>query len=157
MRMWHKGWISALPKQQLLVQWKDCCCISKELATKGELTDNFLRKILEYPVGHFQTYCELILIEMSQRGCEVSKKTYDNLCRNISIISGRRICKDQSPMKLFEGWHDDTYFWHDYSDLNNEYISAKIVKEEWQKIHSVAELKREYEVMYEGRYIDGKR
>lgn len=145
MRLWHKELISVLPRQQLLSQWRECCCIAKNIATKGTPNHILVNKILEYPIGHFQTYCELVLIEMSQRGYEVKNNSYRELCKNISIISGNRICKDRPPMKLYEDWHNDRYFWQCYFNLQEKYDCERIPEEEWNKIDRVAIKKSDIE------------
>ena len=35
MRLWHKDLIPYLPKQQLISQWRECCCIAKNIADNG--------------------------------------------------------------------------------------------------------------------------
>ena len=35
MRLWHKDLIDVLPRQQLISQWREICCIAKNIAEKG--------------------------------------------------------------------------------------------------------------------------
>lgn len=35
MRLWHKELIPYLPRQQLIAQWRECCAIASNLASKG--------------------------------------------------------------------------------------------------------------------------
>ena len=145
MRLWHKELIPVLPRQQLLAQWRECCCIAKNIAIKGTPNHILVNKILEYPIGHFQTYCELVIIEMGQRGYEVKQSSYKELCDNISIISGNRMCKDKPPMKLYEDWHSDRYFWQCYFNLQEKYDCEGIPEEEWQEVENLAANKERME------------
>lgn len=52
MRLWHKDLIQILPKNQLLSQWRECCCIAKNIAINHILVN----KIMDYGIAHFYSY-----------------------------------------------------------------------------------------------------
>lgn len=51
MRLWHYKLISYLPRQQLIAQWRECCAIANNLASKGTLNHLLVNKITEYPIA----------------------------------------------------------------------------------------------------------
>ena len=46
MRLWHKDLIPYLPRQQLLGQWRECCCIAKSIHDKGSPNHLLVNKII---------------------------------------------------------------------------------------------------------------
>ena len=68
MRLWHKDLIEVLPRQQLVAQWRECCCIAKNLAENGTPNHILVNRILEYTSEHFTEYCLSIHKEMIRRG-----------------------------------------------------------------------------------------
>ena len=85
MRLWHKDLIPVLPDKQLLGQWRECCAIAKNIATKGTPNHLLVNKIMDYPIGHFYIYGVLVYTEMKARGfkCEFAKfATLVNDCTN---------------------------------------------------------------------------
>ena len=68
MRLWHKDLLSALPSQQLVAQWRECCAIARNIAVIGTPNHILVNKIMDYPISHFYTYSNLVLEEMYKRG-----------------------------------------------------------------------------------------
>ena len=56
MRLWHKYLIPYLPKQQLLGQWRECCCIARNININGTPNHILVNKIIDYPYSHKNTY-----------------------------------------------------------------------------------------------------
>ena len=56
MRLWHKELIDVLPRQQLLGQWRECCCIALNLSKSGTPNHILVNKILDYPIDEFFEY-----------------------------------------------------------------------------------------------------
>ena len=143
MRLWHKDLISVLPRQQLLSQWRECCCIAKNLNENGTPNHLLVNKILDYPISHFKNYTELIIGEIENRGYKISTNSelkfliniYDFM-KSLGQINDL-ICFND----LFSKWHNDRYFWQCYYNLQEKYDCGGITKEEWQKIEERA---REY-------------
>ena len=46
MRLWHKDLIPALPRKQLLAQWRECCAIASNIAKKGTPNHILVNKVL---------------------------------------------------------------------------------------------------------------
>ena len=129
MRLWHKDLISVLPRQQLLSQWRECCCIAKNMKTNGTPNHLLVNKILDYDEYHFIYYSILIRQEMLRRGykCDFTKfsKYYDFVFDDYYM-----------PLEddLFDNWHNYRYFVQCYCNLQEKYDCGGIDDEEWGKI-----------------------
>ena len=66
MRLWHKDLVKILPTQQLTSQWRECCCIAKNISTNGTPNHLLVNKIMDYPVNHFIKYTNLVVSEMKK-------------------------------------------------------------------------------------------
>lgn len=134
MRLWHKDLISVLPRQQLLSQWRECCCIAKNIAENGTPNHLLVNKIMNYPMSHFLRYTELIQIEMEHRGykCDLAKfMQYFEIFAtesDLMII----VAKD----KLFKDWHNHRYLRQCTFNLEEKYDCGGISKEEWIPIYN---------------------
>lgn len=126
MRLWHKDLIHALPRQQLLGQWRECCLIAKNIHENGTPNHILVNKIMNYPLDHFYTYCKLIDQEMFNRGY---KTTYKSLARIYTEL-WTYIDIDE----LFNGWHNDRYYIQCIYNLQEKYDCGGISQEEWNKI-----------------------
>ncbi len=128
MRLWHKDLVLVLPRQQLLSQWRECCCIARNISANGTPNHLLVNKIMEYPMDHFYTYGRLVHRVMKFRGykCDFSKfEHYFTFPHETNIV-------DHS--ELFSGWHNDRYLWQCYRNLEEKYDCGGIPEKEWQKI-----------------------
>lgn len=143
MRLWHKDLIHVLPKQQLIAQWRECCCIAKNIADKGTPNHLLVNKILDYPPIHFEVYCHLVEGEMLRRGYKVTDNVRHTLESNIRKADEKNIFNRDKTGILYDDWHNSRYFWQCYYNLQEKYDCGGISKEEWAKIKIVT------------RYMDG--
>lgn len=138
MRLWHKDLIPVLPRQQLLAQWRECCCIARNIAVNGTPNHILVNKILNYPLGMFTTYTRFVRDEMLRRGYKISKQALDNYRANINKCSVRldnyNIIETGPISELFKDWHNDRYLKQCYYTLQEEYDCGGISEEEWRKI-----------------------
>lgn len=142
MRLWHKDMIPKLPKQQLLSQWRECCCIGVLLAKNHTPNHILVNPILDYPPEHFEKYCGLVMQEMKKRGFHINESTLKELQTNLRAW---RIYLEQDipwdnlndtwdimlDKPLFEGWHDDRYLNQCYYNLEEKADRGGIPKDEW--------------------------
>ena len=128
MRLWHKALINVLPKQQLLSQWRECCCIARNIAVNGTPNHLLVNKVLEYNLSEFYSYSILVSNEMLNRGYKVDRDRFEKYC-----------CSDIFTSHPFEGWHNDRYLWQCYFNLQEKYDCGGISEEEWQKIERFVE------------------
>lgn len=131
MRLWHKELIDVLPRQQLISQWRECCCIARLITEKETPNHILVNKIMEYDLSHFITYTELVLNEMRQREYKAQEekfyKHFEHMSYEISIS------KVMKPM-IFENWHTNRYFIQCYYNLQEKYDCGGISDEEWNKV-----------------------
>ena len=126
MRLWHKYLIPYLPRQQLLAQWRECCCIAKNIKENGTPNHILVNKILNYPMNHFKAYCDLVCIEMEARGyrCDFHRL-------EIWLSDVYDYISDDS---IFTGWHNDRYLIQCYFNLQEKFDCGGITDAEWKKI-----------------------
>ena len=136
MRLWHKDLIPYLPKQQLLGQWRECCCIAKNLATKGTPNHILVNKILDYPLERdFTYYCGMIIKEIKNRGYNISTIAYNNWEYNMAIATKGKICNFKYDCNiLFNHWHNKRYLKQCLFNLEEKYLCGGITHNEWLKI-----------------------
>ena len=128
MRLWHKELIHCLPKNQLLGQWRECCCIAKSIAEKGTPNHILVNKIMDYPIDHFAYYCRIVyrFMEMREYKCNpdlLSK--YLNIDWQYSWVYVG---------DLFRDWHNPRYYKQCYYNLQEKYDCGGISDDEWEKI-----------------------
>ena len=83
MRLWHKDLIPYLPKQQLLGQWRELCCIGGLLAVDHTPNHILVNPILDYPPEHFEAFCNLVIRIMKANKLEIGDVAYNNLKDNV--------------------------------------------------------------------------
>ena len=87
MRLWHKDLIAVLPKQQLLGQWRECCCIARNISVNGTPNHLLVNKILNYPTGDFWSYAIYVYQEMIRRGYKADFQRFSKWFDNSEICS----------------------------------------------------------------------
>ena len=133
MRLWHKDMIPVLPRQQLLSQWRECCCIARNIAVNGTPNHILVNKILDYPSVHFVQYSANVMAEMKRRGYKVNPSVYSKLVEDIDKGSSH-FDEYNCIVKLFDGWHNDRYLQQCFFNLQEKYDCGGISKEEWEKV-----------------------
>ena len=136
MRLWHKDLIPVLPRQQLLAQWRECCCITRNIAVNGTPNHLLVNKIMDYPIEKdFYTYCTLIIMEMRRRGYNISQQAYHNWCKNMATaVNHRPFSLDNSDHDVFKGWHNTRYLTQCYFNLQEKYDCGGISEQEWNRV-----------------------
>ena len=135
MRLWHKDLIDVLPRKQLLAQWRECCAIASNIATKGTPNHMLVNKMLEYPQIHFIEYCNRILREMKRRGYKVNRSSYERLVDNMKL--GQNYFKVEGILitaNIFEDWHNKRYLSQCFHNLQEKYDCGGITDEEYYKL-----------------------
>lgn len=120
MRLWHYELICVLPRKQLIAQWRECCCIARNIANNGTPNHLLVNKILLYPCDNFLDYCEMVIDEMERRGYNVSTKSKEKLFIDLDKSKN---CFDNNNNKigLFIGWHNDRYLKQCFYNLQEKY------------------------------------
>ena len=123
MRLWHKNLITVLPRQQLLSQWRECCCIAKNIKTNGTPNHLLVNKILDYPESQFNVYALAVRNEMLKRGykCDWNRFIKWRINRNY----------EWDLKEIFRYWHNIRYLKQNYYNLMEKYDCGGIPKTEW--------------------------
>ena len=137
MRLWHKDLIPYLPQKQLVAQWRELCCIAKNIADKGTPNHILVNKILDYGVQHFKQYSNIVLKEMNKRGYKISKQSSENFIKNVCKAEfenkfGIMFCDE-----LYEYWMNDRYLVQCYYNLQEKYDCGGLTKDEWSKVNEI--------------------
>lgn len=123
MRLWHRDLIEVLPKQQLIAQWRECCCIARNIVVNGTPNHLLVNKILDYDLSEFYSYSILISNEMVNRGYKVDRNKFEKYIKCDRFVS----CP-------FEEWFNDRYYNQCYHNLEEKYDCGGITEQEWNKI-----------------------
>ena len=128
MRLWHKDLIQVLPRQQLLGQWRECCCIAKNIAVNCTPNHLLVNKVLEYPESQFNVYTLAVYKEMIKRGYK---------CDWNSFVKWRINRNYEWDIKdIFTDWHNDRYLRQCLYNLQEKYDCGGISEEEWKIIQN---------------------
>ena len=132
MRIWHKDLIPALPREQLVAQWRECSAIAGAILKNGTPNHILVNKVLDYSLDQFITYSILIRAEMTRRGYRTMQSVEDK------IISLKPDYNRVQQCFLYEDWHDDRYFKQCYYNLQEKYDCGGVSPEDWEKINQIA-------------------
>ena len=139
MRLWHKNLIKVLPRKQLIAQWRELCCIAKNVADKGTPNHALVNKVLNYSWIHFNTYTNLVIQEIQNRGYKISKNSYLKFCENSSkardYFDNRpdNVCI-KSLDDVYKSWHNEKYYVQCFYNLEEKHDCGLISDNEWEKI-----------------------
>lgn len=134
MRLWHKDLIPVLPKQQLLGQWRECCCIARNIAVNGTPNHLLVNKIMDYPAGHFWKYGYLVMCEMEKRGFKCDFEKFEQwIDKPYALIT-------PEVQDLFPDWHNDRYLLQCLSNLQEKHDCGGIPEDEYEKIVKFQEM-----------------
>ena len=130
MRIWHKDLIPVLPQKQLLGQWRELCCIARNIAVNGTPNHLLVNKVMTFHPDHFLKYAMYVNHEMDKRGIHVDldkfTKWFDQFQDHDPAIP---FYKD-----LFAGWHNDRYLKQCYYNLEEKHDCGGISDDEWKVI-----------------------
>ena len=142
MRLWHKDLIPYLPRQQLLSQWRECCCIAKNITVNGTPNHLLVNKILKYHPEQFYLYGYWVYAEMVVRGYNVDFSKFDQWfsdermvpelsrdLRGVYILDDSLVGKE-----IFPGWHNDIYLRECLYNLEEKFNCGGIGDAEWKMI-----------------------
>lgn len=131
MRLWHKEILPVLPRQQLVAQWRECCCIASNISKNGSPNHLLVNKIMQYPIGHFFTYSiHYVAHEMLVRGYKVDLSKF---WKYFSVGDNYEIPDFED---LYKDWHNERYYKQCYHNLEEKYDCGGITEEEWMKINN---------------------
>lgn len=146
MRLWHRELIPHLPKQQLLGQWRELCCIASLLAVDHTPNHILVNPIIEYPPEHFEAFCNLVITEMKRRGLEIGSQALNTLQNNVR--AWRLYLNQELPFDyidrdwgmdlgedIYGNWHNTRYLRQCYYNLEEKWDRGGIPDDEWGVIY----------------------
>lgn len=154
MRLWHKDLICVLPKKQLVSQWRECCCIAKNIAMNNTPNHILVNKIMDYPLAHFYYYSSMVIEEMWRRGYSVSKEAYTNFINNFQKMQEEgklekgflELYFKLNDSDIFYNWHNERYLKQCFYNLQEKFDCNGITLAEYQLILSKVKLNLKIDV-----------
>lgn len=137
MRLWHKDLIPYLPRLQLISQWKECCCIAKNLADMETPNHLLVNKVMNYPMQHFAIYTYQVLQEMRNRKYNISATSLQNFISN-TFKACECFNNDTNLIQsdIFSNWHTERYLKQCFYNLQEKYDCGGITTEEWERLET---------------------
>ena len=130
MRLWHKDLIQYLPRQQLLGQWRECCCIAKNIMENGTPNHILVNKVMDYPIEHFIQYGAEVIRIMINHNYDVNPEKFFKYFDDETIDS----CQPISINSIFIEWHNDRYLRQCLYNLQEKADCNDVSEEEWARI-----------------------
>lgn len=134
MRLWHKDLIEALPREQLVAQWRELSAIAGNLSAKGTPNHILVNKVLNYSFNHFISYAHYVRAEMTRRGYRTMDTVWNKI---VAVADGD--CNILPIEELYPGWHNDRYLAQCYYNLEEKYDCGGVDPEWFEKIRKVFE------------------
>lgn len=138
MRLWHKDLLinHALPRQQLLGQWRECILILKSLTEKGTPNHILVNKVTFYDKKEFVQYCSLVSQELKRIGYRMTEATKNKIkifCDKYEIDVEDVVSNEE----LYKDWHNDIYLRQCLYNLEEKFMCGGIPKTEWENIYNL--------------------
>lgn len=130
MRLWHKDLIPVLPRQQLLSQWRECCCIARNISVNGTPNHLLVNKVLDYPIEHFIAYSNMIAQEIRNRGYNCDWSRFSKWFNDRLPWDGLELKAED----VFDKWHNDRYLMQCYYNLQEKYDCGGISDTEFARV-----------------------
>ena len=132
MRLWHKELIPVLPRQQLLSQWRECCCIAREVAINGTPNHILVNFVMDYSFDHFISYAYYVREEMTSRGY----KTMDKVWNKIVSVAENNNFHILPFEEVYSKKMDELYLTICYYNLLEKYLCSGIEFKDWTNIQN---------------------
>lgn len=120
MRLWHTKLISALPREQLVAQWRELSAIAGSIQKKRTPNHILVNFVLDYDYDHFISYAALVRMEMTSRDYKTMNKVWDK------IVSLKPNWKFLPLDKIYPEKMDNTYLTICYYNLLEKYLCGGI-------------------------------
>lgn len=131
MRLWHKDFISALPREQLVGLWRELSAIAGAIKKKGTPNHILVNFVLDYDYDNFISYAAAVRSEMTSRGY----RTKDSVWNKITSLKPDW---HQLPHnEIYKDRMNDIYLTICYYNLLEKFLCGGISSEDWGKIYEV--------------------
>ena len=137
MRLWHTKLISALPREQLVAQWRELSAIAGAIQKNGTPNHLLVNFVLHYPWDDFISYTYYVRTEMTKRGY----RTMDSVWKKITSLANNNY--NILPLEeIYQEKMDNIYFDICYYNLYEKMLCGGISGEDWIKIEIIKENKK---------------
>ena len=79
MRLWHTALIKALPREQLVAQWRELSAIAGKIQLNGTPNHVLVNFVTDYDFDHFISYAYYIRQEMTARRYRTMNSVWDKI------------------------------------------------------------------------------
>ena len=79
MRLWHTSLISALPREQLVAQWRELSALAGKIQLNGTPNHVLVNFVTDYDFDHFISYAYYIRQEMTARKYRTMNSVWDKI------------------------------------------------------------------------------
>jgi len=79
MRLWHKDFISVLPREQLTGLWRELSAIARAIQKKGTPNHILVNFVLDYDYDNFISYAAEVRKEMTKRGYRTMNSVWEKI------------------------------------------------------------------------------
>ena len=133
MRLWHKDFISALPREQLIAQWRELSAIAGAIKKKGTPNHILVNFVLDYDYDNFISYAAAVRSEITSRGY----RTMDSVWNKITSLKPNW---HQLPFdEIYKNKMNHMYLTICYYNLLEKFLCGGISSEDWEKIYKVVD------------------
>lgn len=131
MRLWHVSLIEALPREQLVSQWRELSSIAGAIQKNGTPNHLLVNFVLDYDYDHFISYAYYVRQEMTRRGY----RTMDSVWNK--IVSLKFDWELLPKCEIYSEKMNDTYWIICYYNLKEKMMCGGIIFEDWKKIEDL--------------------
>jgi len=135
MRCWHYQLLPYLDRVRLIAQLRECVAIAKDIYETGHTNHILINKIMDYPIEHFQQYCDMIISEMDSIDYKVSQQTIDKLSKYLNYNCYMPFCNPDDKIEMFKDWMNDTYLVICLYNIYEKHLCGGLTDDEWDEIY----------------------
>lgn len=132
MRLWHTKLIPALPREQLVAQWRELSSIAVSIQKNGTPNHLLVNFVLNYPYNHFISYAYYVWEEMTKRGY----RTMESVWKKITALTN----DDYNILPINEVYPNkmnDDYFRICYYNLFEKYLCGGVSEQDFNEINKI--------------------
>lgn len=130
MRLWHTALITALPREQLVAQWRELSAIAGAIQKNGTPNHILVNFVLDYDYDHFISYAYYVREEMTKRGYRTMNSVWDK------IVTLKEKYKILPINEIYLAKMDKTYLNICYYNLYEKHDCGGVSNECWNKIEN---------------------
>ena len=130
MRLWHTSFISVLPREQLVAQWRELSAIAGAIQKNGTPNHILVNFVLDYDYDHFISYAHYVREEMTKRGYRTMNSVWDKITS---------LKNDYTILPLHEVYFDKMDYFYlrvCYYNLGEKYVCGGISAIDWTPIEA---------------------